>query len=195
MALGYMLSKASAKLLKTDLNLPIALTLSVIPDIDILIPFLEHRGPTHSIVLALVVFVPVLAIYRKGAVPYLLALVQHSVVGDYIVGGQTQLLWPMATPSYGFDICIHSLTNAALEWAFFLASMVLLVKTRDAARFFQPHMSNLVLSIPTFTVLLPAFFSYPLYVPALLIPPHLVYISLFAASLIIDLSEILRKAG
>ena len=195
MALGYILSKASAKLLKTDLNLPIALTLSVIADIDILLPFLEHRGPTHSIALALLAFTPVLAIYRKRSVPYLLALVQHSLVGDYLIGGQTQLLWPMATPSYGLGICIHSQTNTILEWVLFLTSTAIMLKTRDAATLIQPHNSNLVLSIPTFTVLLPTFFSYPLEVPTWLMPPHLVYTAMFAASLVIDLFHILKKAS
>jgi len=194
MALGYILSKASAKLLKTDLNLAIVLTLSVIPDIDILIPFLEHRGPTHSIALALLAFTPVLAIYRKRSVPYLLALVQHSLVGDYLIGGQTQLLWPMATPSYGLGIRIHSQTNTILEWALFLTSTGIMLKTRDAATLIQPHNSNLILSIPTFTVLLPTFFSYPLEVPVWLIPPHLVYMIIFATSLMIDLSDIPKKA-
>ena len=195
MALGYLLSKGSAKALKTDLNLPIALTLSVIPDIDIFIPFLEHRGPTHSLALALLAFVPVLAINGKRAAPYLLALVQHSVVGDYLIGGQTQLLWPMATPSYGLGLCIHSLTNTILEWVLFSASMAILLKTKDVSALFQPHNSNLILSIPTFTVLLPTLFSYPLEVPTWLIPPHLVYMAIFAASLIIDLSDILRKTS
>ena len=193
MALGYMISKASARTLKTDLNIPIALTLSVLPDIDILIPFLEHRGPTHSIALALLTFIPVLAVYRRRAIPYFLALVQHSVVGDYLVGDQTQLLWPMATPSYGLGLCIHSATNTVSEWALFLASMVIMFKAKDAAFFLQPHRSNLVLSIPTFTVLLPTIFSYPLEVPAWLIPPHVIYMAMFAAAILSDLSETLKE--
>jgi len=193
MALGYIFGKTSAKLLKTDLNLPLALTLSVIPDIDILIPFLEHRGPTHSIILALLAFIPVLAIYRERAVPYLLAVAQHSIVGDYLIGGGTQLLWPMPTPSYGMGLCIHSQTNTALEWTFFLASMAITIKTGDLTRFFQPHHSNLILSVPIFTVLLPTLFSYPLEVPTWLIPPHLVYMCIFAASLLADLPQILKR--
>ena len=195
MALGYVLGRASAKLLKTSVNLPLVLTLSVIPDIDLLIPFLEHRGPTHSIVMALAAFVPVLIIYNKKAIPYLLALIQHSLVGDYLMGGQVRLLWPTTMQHYGYEIGITSQTNIALEWVLFLTSTAIMLKTMDAAKFFQPHNSNLILSIPTFTVLLPTFFSYPLEVPTWLIPPHLVYMAIFAASLIIDLSHILKKAS
>ena len=187
MALGYIFSKASAKVLKTDLNLPVALTLSVLPDIDILIPFLEHRGPTHSITLALLTFIPILVIYKKRAIPYFLAFVQHSVVGDYLIGDQTQLLWPMATPSYGLGLCIHSLTNIVLEWALFLTAMVVMLKAKDMAFFHQSHGSNLLLSIPTFTVLLPTIFSYPIEVPLWLIPPHIIYLAMFATAILRDL--------
>ncbi|MGC9346189.1 MAG: hypothetical protein ACP5ER_05315, partial [Candidatus Bathyarchaeales archaeon] len=72
-AFGYILSKTSAKALKTKLNIPLVLTLSVIPDVDILIPILEHRGPTHSIIMACLVFIPIFAIYHKKATPYLIA--------------------------------------------------------------------------------------------------------------------------
>lgn len=198
LALGYISSKTSAKLLKTKLNIPLVLTLSVVPDIDIfiqtLIPTLEHRGPTHSIIMALIAFIPIFAIYHKKATPYLVALIGHSLVGDYITG-QTQLLWPTTTQSYGTGIDIVSQTNVTIELLIFLASIAIMVKTRDAATLLQPHKSNLnlTLSIPTFTVLLPTFISFPSYVPTLLIVPHLIYIFIFSASIIIDLRKIFTK--
>ena len=47
--------------------------------------------------------------------------------------------------------------------------------------------------IPIFTVLLPTFLSYPLSVPAWLIVPHLVYMVLFAASVIFELPRFFRS--
>jgi len=183
--------------LKTKLNIPLVLTLSVIPDIDILIrtliPTLEHRGPTHSIIMAFIAFAPVLAIYHKKALPYLIALIQHSLVGDYITG-QTQLLWPVTTQSYGTGIDIVSQTNVTIELLVFLASTAIMVKTRDATTLLQPHKSNLTLFIPTFTVLLPTFISFPSYVPTVLIIPHLVYIFTFSVAIIIDLRKIFEKS-
>jgi membrane-bound metal-dependent hydrolase YbcI (DUF457 family) len=70
MAIGYLSGRISAKLLATKADIPTLLTLSVIPDVDILFSrFIEHRGPTHSIIAALIVFAPFLAVYRKKAIP------------------------------------------------------------------------------------------------------------------------------
>ncbi|MDH5375483.1 MAG: metal-dependent hydrolase [Candidatus Bathyarchaeota archaeon] len=181
--------------MKTKLNIPLVLTLSVIPDIDIFLSsFVEHRGPTHSLIMALIAFIPIFAVYHKKATPYLIALIQHSLVGDYVTG-PTQLLWPITTQSYGIGIDIVTQTNVTIELLIFLAATVIMVKTRDAATLLQPHKSNLnlTLSIPTFTALLPTFISFPSYVPPLLIVPHLVYIFIFSASIIIDLRKVLKK--
>lgn len=190
-----MLGTASAKITKTKLNVPIALTLSVIPDIDILIPFLQHRGPAHSIIILFVVFIPIFAIYRKEAIPYFLALIQHPLVGDYIAGGQLQLLWPLTTRYYGIEIGIKSQTNITIEWIIFLASMIVMLKTKDITAFFQPHNSSLILSIPTFTVLLPTFLAFPLEVPPILILPHIVYLILFLTAILIDVRKILANSA
>jgi len=192
-AFGYIVGKLTAQVTKTRLNIPLILTLSVIPDIDILIPFLEHRGPSHSIIVALVFFVPILAFYRKDALPYFAALIQHSLLGDYIAGGQTQLLWPFTLQQFGLEISIRSMANLTLEWMLFITALAVMWKTMDVQPLFQPHNSNLILAIPMFTVLLPTFLAFPLDVPVLLILPHIVYLAIFLASLLIDVKKILGK--
>jgi membrane-bound metal-dependent hydrolase YbcI (DUF457 family) len=198
-AFAYLSSKASGSLLKTKFNIPLILTLSVIPDIDILfsnqhLQLLEHRGPTHSVITALLVFTPFFMIYRKRAVPYFIALVQHSLVGDYIAGGKTQLLWPITAQYFGLPIDIRSSTNVTIEWTMFLASMIIMLKSKDVSTFFRRQKSNLILIIPTSTVLLPPFLSYPLDVPAWLIPPHIFYIAIFSAAILIELPHVLKPA-
>jgi membrane-bound metal-dependent hydrolase YbcI (DUF457 family) len=194
LALGYTAGRISAKLLKTKVNIPLLLTLSVIPDIDILFSrFLEHRGPTHSIITALIIFAPIIAVYRKQALPYCIAVIQHSLIGDYVTGGRIQLLWPVTTQYYGTSISIMSSTNIALEWTMFLISIAVMTKTRDIAKFLAPHNSNLILAIPLFTVLLPAVLSFPLEVPVSLILPHLAYLLLFSLAIILDLSKLLNS--
>jgi membrane-bound metal-dependent hydrolase YbcI (DUF457 family) len=183
------LGKSSAKITKTKLNIPIALTLSVIPDIDILIPFLQHRGPAHSIITLSMVFIPIFAIYRKKAIPYFLALIQHPLIGDYIAGGRFQLLWPVTSQYYGGGLSIKSQTSITIEWTIFLTSIIIMLKTKDMTVFFQPHNSNLILSIPTFTVLLPTFLAFPLEVPPMLILPHIIYLILFSTSILIDVKK------
>lgn len=193
-AFGYILCRLTAKATKTKLNIPLVITLSVIPDIDILLmPFLEHRGPTHSIIVSIIVFIPMFIIWRKSAFPYFIALIQHSLVGDFIAGGRTQLLWPLTHQLYGIEICIKSSANISLEWIAFLASTMIMLKTKDIQTLLQPHNSNLILSIPTFTVLLPTFLAFPLDVPLALIPPHIIFLALFSISLLIDLKQILRN--
>src|SRR5512135_1575536 len=101
MALAYLLGKGSSKPLHVKFNVPLLLVLSILPDIDIVYDFITgsdlHRGPTHSIVVAVLAFIPFLIIYRKKAIPYFLALISHSLIADFLIGGQLQLFWPFST--------------------------------------------------------------------------------------------------
>jgi membrane-bound metal-dependent hydrolase YbcI (DUF457 family) len=192
MALAYLLGKASAKLLKVNINIPLILVLSIIPDIDILFDFLfnsdMHRGPTHSIIVAIVVFIPFFLLYRQRATPYFAALASHSLIGDFLIGGQLQLLWPLSTNEFGAHelgfpyINIYNPINVALEFILFAIALAIMLKTRDLFHFFRNNKLNLFLIIPIFTVLLPTFISYPLRVPLLLILPHLFYLIIFSIS-------------
>jgi len=200
MALGYILAKASSKPLKTNLNIPLALTLSVIPDIDILLERINglasifpHRGPLHSFLATLIAFIPIFAVYRKRAVPYFIALVQHALIGDYLTGGKLQLLWPLSQQQFGIEASIQSAQNVALEGILFVVSIAVLLVSRDIVKLFQRHYSNLILAIPTFTVLLPTFLSYPLNVPALLILPHMIYMVLFSVVILLELFRRLKS--
>ena len=105
MSIAYLLGKGSSKALRTKLNIPILLVLSILPDIDIIYDYLTgneiHRGPTHSIVVALLAFIPVFIIYRKKAIPYFLALISHPLIGDFLIGGKLELFWPISTQQFG----------------------------------------------------------------------------------------------
>jgi membrane-bound metal-dependent hydrolase YbcI (DUF457 family) len=191
MALGYLLGKASSKFLKVNFNIPAVLVLSILPDIDILFPFIQHRGPAHSIIVALIVFIPFFAVYHQRVLPYFFALISHSL-GDFFIGGQIQLFWPVTRQVYGFDISMQSLTNIALEWILFLTSILIMFKSKDLFVLFRAKTSNLLLAIPTFTVLLPTFLNFPLKVPALLVLPHLVYLVMFSVSILIAIPKFFR---
>jgi hypothetical protein len=202
MALAYLLAKASGKLLKVKFNIPLVLVLSILPDIDILSEFFIsspfHRGPTHSIIVAILVFIPFFIIYRQKATPYFAALASHSLIGDFLIGGQLQLLWPLSTHEFGLPelglpyISIYNPINVALEFTLFAIATVIMFKTRGIYRFFRNSKLNLILAIPIFTVLLPTFASYPLHVPALLVLPHLFYLVLFSISVLIAVRGILN---
>ena len=192
-ALGYLTGKLTAKSLDVNINLPLLLLASVFPDIDLLIPGLQHRGPLHSVILFCLIFLPIFAIYKKRAVPYFIAIIQHIIIGDYLIGGEMQLLWPLTTNTYGFYICMTSLINIALEWSLFLISITIMTKTKDVFLLFKHHPSNIILAIPVLTVLLPTVISFPLYVPLALLIPHIVYLILFSIPILLDLKVILTK--
>jgi membrane-bound metal-dependent hydrolase YbcI (DUF457 family) len=197
MGLAYLIAKTSGKLLKVNFNLPLVLVLSILPDIDIIFQFLLksdiHRGPTHSIVAAVIVFIPVFIIYRQKATPYFAALASHSLIGDFLIGGQIQLFWPLSAQEFGLHelglplITIDSSINIALELIIFAIATIVMFKTRDIRVFFRKSKLNLVLVIPIFTVLLPTFAAYPIYVPILLVLPHLFYLVVFAIAVLIAL--------
>jgi len=198
--LGYILGKASGKALKTNPNVPLLFVLSILPDVDILAEhvsglheLLPHRGPLHSVLLWLIVFIPIFAIYRKKALPYFIALVSHPLIGDYLTGGNLQLFWPLTSQTFGTTTSITSPQNIAMELVLFLSAFALLFVSRDLQALFRPRTSNLLLAIPTFTVLLPVFLSYPLQVPVVLVVPHLIYLAVFVAAVVISTVRMLRQ--
>jgi membrane-bound metal-dependent hydrolase YbcI (DUF457 family) len=193
--LAYLLAKPTTRFLKTSLNIPLVLVLSVIPDVDILVPSL-HRGPSHSIVSALVVFIPIFILYRQKALPYFLALISHSMIGDFLIGGQIQLLWPLSQDTYGNYGLFTRITdpaNIAIEFTLFTVATIVMFKTKDLFLFFKSAQSNLILAIPILTVLLPTFVAYPLEVPLPLVAPHLFYLALFSISALITIFRMPKR--
>lgn len=204
MSLAYLLAKASGKLFKVNFNVPVILTLSVIPDIDIILGFLLesdiHRGPTHSIVTAILIFIPFLVLYRQKAVPYFVALLSHSLIADFLIGGQLQLLWPITAREFGITelgfpyINIYNPINIALEFTLFAIAIIVMLKTRDLFHFFRNNRITVLLAMPIFTILLPTLASYPLYVPIELVIPHVFYLILFSISYLVVLRGFFKNS-
>ena len=119
-ALAYFTAILSKKYNPTKFNVIILWFFSVLPDFDIFIDELKHRGPTHSIITALFVSSIVLFLYRKG-IPYCIALLSHSVLGDYFTSYGCQLLWPINKNFYRFPYALHiNSTEMGLELVLFL---------------------------------------------------------------------------
>jgi len=191
LAAGYLTGKATSKLLNVNVSIPLLFVVSTIPDIDLLIPVLQHRGPTHSLLIISLLFLPIFMVYGKRVTPYFSATILHSI-GDYFIGGTVQLWWPSTIHWYGVGINAISLTAVLTEWTFFLTSLTLMLKANDVRILFQHHPTNLLLAIPLFTVLLPSLFSFPLSVPVALIIPHIILLAFFAIPILIDIEHILR---
>ena len=191
LALGYLSGKAASKLANVKVNIPLLFLASILPDIDLLIG-LEHRGPTHSLIVYIIIFVPAFWMFGKQVVPFFVSLASHSLLGDLFTGGGVQMLWPAVTERYGAQIQITSALNISLEWIAFLLSMTLLIKTRDITSLFQHHPSNLLLTIPVAAIILPAFLSFPLVVPLALVVPHLIFLTILGLSIVADFKQVLR---
>jgi membrane-bound metal-dependent hydrolase YbcI (DUF457 family) len=185
LSLGYLFAKASARSLKVEVDLSLVFLLSLIPDIDLIVPGLVHRTVTHSIVVSIIVFLPFFVFYKARAVPYFLALVQHGLVGDFIVGAQVgvQLLWPLTLAYYGLPISMYSSVDIVLELSSFLVAGAVMLKTGDVKKLLKGRFSHLSLILPTFTVILPTLIQFPLTVPTTLVVPHIAYLVLFTLSM------------
>ena len=195
MSIAYLLGKASGKILHVTPNVPLLMVLSILPDVDIVYDLLAnaeiHRGATHSITFAVLVFIPFFIFYGKRAVPYFLALLSHSLIGDFFIGGQLQLFWPFTPDTYGIQyvgsyyISIYSPINIILEVLLFVAAMLVLYQSGDWKVFFRSSKTNLALIIPITTVLLPSTIGYPFSQSLIVLQPtlaiaHLVYLALFS---------------
>ena len=95
MALGYFAGKLVTNYTKRDSNLILLFIMSILPDVDMILPNVIHRGLTHSTVLTIIFAVPLL-LYNKETLPYLAALLTHSLVGDYFTSYGCKLLWPLS---------------------------------------------------------------------------------------------------
>jgi len=191
LALGYLTGKMASKFIDLKINVALLFLASILPDIDLVLG-LEHRGPTHSLIVYAAVFVPVFVLYGKQVVPFFVALASHSLLGDLLTGGGVQLLWPAVAEWYGVQIRMTSALNVSLEWIAFLTSVALLCGTRDIMSLFQHHPSNLLLTIPVAAIILPTFLSFPLVVPLVLVVPHFVLLTILGLSIMIDLRQVLR---
>jgi membrane-bound metal-dependent hydrolase YbcI (DUF457 family) len=207
MAIAYLLGKGSAKPLKINLNIPLLLVVSILPDIDIIFDTLLipnfHRTLTHSLLFAVVFFIPFFVVYRKTAIPYFIALLSHSLIGDFFIGGNVQLLWPLQTefglPQLGGpNLSVFSITNEIIELILFAAATFVLIKSRDLLKFFEKKKTNFFLLIPMATVLLPTLIGFPLATPLIIAYPpfalvHLFYLVLFSASVIFTFVLFIRE--
>jgi len=197
LALGYISGKATSKLLNVNANIPLLFVASIIADIDLLIPGLEHRGPTHSIILFLAIAFPAILVWKKQSLPYLVALASHPLLGDYLTNPSAikgvQLFFPLSSSWFSGGSEAASLTYVYVELALFIVLLTLMLTTRDITTLIKHHPSNLLLVIPLLTAFIPVFLQFPIPVPPTLIIPHLVLLILLALPIPIDIKHLMRR--
>lgn len=190
LALSYLSGRLMAKPLGVRLNIPIVLTLSVLPDIDLLMPMLRHGGATHSIVLYSVIALPLVLFWGRQVFPYLIAIVSHPLLGDFLTrtSGMSgvQLLFPLSSRWFSMGSTAWLTVYAFVEIGLLATMLITLTVTNDMKTLTMRHHYNLLLLIPIVTAFLPIFTEFPIPVPEILIAPHIVALLLLSISVVTD---------
>ena len=148
--LGYLLGTACAKLVNTRLNLALLFTVSILPDFDLLFSrFIVHRGPTHSLFFLLLVSLPFFVVYKKSVIPYFVALLSHSLIGDIYGSMGVQLFWPFSRQwIHVFNVSAISDLSFGFELVLFAFSVVVMFVNKDFRKMFSA-VSYTHLTLPT----------------------------------------------
>ena len=158
-------------------SIPLIFTLSVLPDVDLFIPGLTHMGPTHSVIVAVLIFVPFIFVYGKVMIPYFMAYTSHIVLGDFITNAGIWLLWPLTERRYALALpfaCRYEF-SANLELLLFGFFILVYLITKDY-HILSKDKYKLFLVSPLMALLVPLLFKFPVPVPLRLIPVHLILI-------------------
>lgn len=128
--LAYFLVTLVRRFIGEDYSLPVIFVASVLPDVDVLFSaYLVHRGPTHSVVVMTVLFVPVYLCLRRG-LPYYFALLSHSLIGDYFTAYGVQLFWPLSEDWYRASSILRGVELAGVEYGLFTLMLIHMAYTR-----------------------------------------------------------------
>lgn len=174
-AVGYTVGKLLCKLTGRPFNIFLVMALSLLPDIDFLIPGVYHRTITHSIVVSTFVFLPFLIRDFYGSISYFGVLISHSLIGDFFTG-RVMLLWPLSSHNFIYSnaVLVKSLEEANLEVILFGIFITILVFTKDYNLFVASGWKTLLLFVPFGHVMASIFlirFSH--HAQKFLIVPHL----------------------
>ncbi len=199
-ALGYLTGKGSSKLLGTQVSLPLLLVASIIPDIDLALDIVNptvfmHRGPLHSIITFTLFMIPFFVIYRKKALPYYIALLSHSLLGDLFTGG-IEMLWPISTQWFGDGVQVYSLPSITAELILFAIGLAVMLRTKDLQSLWKPRLTNLLLIVPLGAIIGPILqlgAKPEGSAPALLVIPSLFWAAVFSYSLFSELVRQIEK--
>jgi len=148
MAMGYLFAWLVAKRRGQRLVIWAALTAGILPDYDMLFSALglAHHTYTHSLVLWAPVMVA-LVYWRRGSLPYVVAVLQHILVGDLLVG-RVPLFLPLSRVSVGLNLGMPSAADAILESGSLLLAILVMWRSGDLKRLLHEGRDTLLLGIP-----------------------------------------------
>ncbi len=121
LALGYFSSLTVFKITRERFSLPLTLLVSMLPDADLLIPFIQHRTVTHSVLFGATIFASLIIVHHNG-LPYIASYFSHILIGDFITSYGIQLFWPLKTwyvsgPPFWMNTTIQQVAEVGLFMA------------------------------------------------------------------------------
>lgn len=131
LALGYFSAYYVSKYTKEKIIIPLVWFFSLVPDLDeFFYRYIVHRGPSHSIIVAVVVFIPMLLFFRSGWA-YFAALASHILIGDFFVP-PTQMFWPLSSVWFGAPPAFQltGVVESAVEVSLFVLMAVVILHRR-----------------------------------------------------------------
>jgi membrane-bound metal-dependent hydrolase YbcI (DUF457 family) len=204
-ALGYLAGKGSSRLLKVKFSFPLLLVVSVLPDIDLILQFINpalfmHRGPTHSIITFTVLIVPLFLIFGKQALPYYAVALSHSLIGDFFTGG-IEMFWPLSNGWFGLNFSVRSLGSVLAELILFATTITIMLRNNELQTLWEAKETNFMLLIAFGAVLGPLLSvgrGSEASLPALLDIPSIIWLIIFGYSIFVGLRgkpEKFKKTG
>ena len=193
-SLGYLTAKLLNRATKQNLNIPAIWTLSIIHDIDLLIPGLQHRGPTHSIILITIVFAPLLFAKKEKVAPYFIATAIHPFA-DYMTKGGAQLFWPLSHQwiQYKNAMSMTSIIETNIELTLFLTLIGTMIILLDYKHLLNSDIRNTLLLVPLCTILLHISTENLIAIPKMLIIPHIILLGIASISILKSLIHTMTK--
>jgi hypothetical protein len=154
MAMGYLFAWVVAKERKQRLVIWAALTAAIFPDYDILFrPLgLMHHTYTHSLVLWAPVMIA-LVYWKRGSLPYVVAVLQHIVLGDTLVG-RVPLFLPLSKVQIGLNLGMPSMADILLEVRFSVLALLVLWRSGDLRRVFGGGSETVLMAVLLLSVAL-----------------------------------------
>ena len=131
-AIGYFVALGIGRVTREKINIPLVWFFSILPDLDLFIPGLQHRGPTHSVVIAALFYLPILLTLKRG-LPYFAAVASHSMIGDYI-NPPVQMLWPISNVWFEAPLRVKGATQFIVEIVLFSIMVLFIIRSRARTR-------------------------------------------------------------
>ena len=99
--LAYFINQGLKRKFQLYFSLPLLFTASILPDLDLLFsPIIPHHTLTHSLTFWSLICISLTIIKKRFALPYVIAILSHFLIGDVITGNPT-LFYGLSNQTFG----------------------------------------------------------------------------------------------